>query len=71
MALPKRRHSRQRQAKRRTHHRIVVASLTPCPQCGSLKRPHRICPACGYYAGREVIRMGESKKEKKEKKVGV
>ena len=66
MALPKRRHSRQRQAKRRTHDRLKVALLTPCPQCGTPKRPHRICQSCGYYAGKEVLKIVE-KKEKKVK----
>ena len=26
-----------------------------CPQCHSVKLPHRLCPECGYYNGREVI----------------
>ena len=69
MALPKRRHSRQRQAKRRTHDRLKVTVLAPCPQCGAPKLPHRICPSCGTYAGREVKKMEE--KVEKEKKVKV
>jgi len=30
--------------------------LQPCPQCRKPRRPHHICPNCGYYAGREVIK---------------
>jgi large subunit ribosomal protein L32 len=26
-----------------------------CPQCRESKLPHRICPHCGYYKGREVL----------------
>ncbi|MBR2471387.1 MAG: 50S ribosomal protein L32, partial [Clostridia bacterium] len=26
-----------------------------CPQCREYKMPHRICSACGYYNGKEVI----------------
>ena len=26
-----------------------------CPQCREIKLPHRICPHCGFYKGREVI----------------
>ncbi len=54
MALPKRRHSRARQAKRRTHWKLTKASVTACSHCGQPKRPHRICANCGYYADREV-----------------
>ena len=65
MALPKRRHSRQRQAKRRTHVRIkLVNSLTPCPQCGQPKKTHRICQSCGFYAGREIFKKEEAKEKK-------
>ncbi|MBI4436794.1 MAG: 50S ribosomal protein L32 [Candidatus Omnitrophica bacterium] len=68
MALPKRRHSRQRQAKRRTHDRLKAITLVPCPQCGALKRPHRLCVSCGYYAGKQVKAMGEGAKKEKEVK---
>jgi len=64
MALPKRRHSRQRQAKRRTHHRLKVTLLTPCLHCGAPKRSHRICQSCGYYAGKEVLKIVEKKGKK-------
>ncbi|MDH4140206.1 MAG: 50S ribosomal protein L32, partial [Coriobacteriia bacterium] len=26
-----------------------------CPQCHEVKLPHRVCPSCGYYDGKEVI----------------
>ena len=26
-----------------------------CPNCGELKRPHNVCPKCGYYDGKEVV----------------
>ncbi|HOK78627.1 MAG TPA: 50S ribosomal protein L32, partial [Verrucomicrobiota bacterium] len=26
-----------------------------CPQCAEPYIPHRVCPACGYYKGRQVI----------------
>ncbi len=30
--------------------------LNECPRCHSPRLPHRVCPTCGTYAGREVIR---------------
>ena len=57
MALPKRRHSKTRGRKRRTHDNLKRAGVTLCPRCDTVKEPHRICPSCGYYAGREVIAM--------------
>jgi large subunit ribosomal protein L32 len=55
MANPKRRHSRQRRDKRRTHWKIKSKSLSTCPQCKSAKLPHHVCPTCGYYKGQEVV----------------
>jgi hypothetical protein len=28
--------------------------------------PHRVCPSCGYYAGREVIVIEAERSKKKE-----
>ena len=55
MALPKRRQSKARSRKRRTHYKSASVSTTTCPQCNSTKMPHRACPNCGYYKGRPVI----------------
>ncbi len=54
MALPKRRQSRARSRKRRTHWVLSTPALVECPHCGEKKLAHRVCPHCGYYQGREV-----------------
>ena len=28
-----------------------------CPQCHARMVPHRVCPTCGFYAGRQVIEV--------------
>jgi len=55
MALPKRRHSKTRRDKRRTHWKLSAPAVTSCPQCHQPKAPHRVCPNCGYYGGEKVI----------------
>lgn len=57
MAVPKKRTSSTRRDKRRATHRAPKARLNRCPRCHSLRLPHRVCPTCGTYAGREVIDM--------------
>ena len=65
MALPKRRHSKARRDKRRTHDRLDLPALGVCPQCKQPKPTHRICPYCGYYKGRQVIEIKQKKKKEK------
>ncbi|WP_419166538.1 50S ribosomal protein L32 [Candidatus Palauibacter sp.] len=57
MAVPKRRTSKQRKRKRRTHHKAQDTARQACPNCGDPKRPHRVCATCGHYADREVVQV--------------
>ena len=47
--------------------------MVECPQCHEMKLAHRICPSCGYYNGKEVLKDGKlvkaapAKEEKAEK----
>lgn len=59
MAVPKRRHSKARRDKRRTHWKLKSPTLARCSHCHQLKAPHSVCPNCGHYAGREVIKIEE------------
>jgi len=56
MPLPKRRHSSTRRDKRRANDALSMPSVSFCPNCKEPKPPHKICPSCGYYKGREVIK---------------
>ena len=55
MAVPKRKTSKARRDKRRAQHKVSAPRLNECPRCHSPRLPHRVCPTCGTYAGREVI----------------
>lgn len=54
MAVPKRRTSKTRKRKRRTHKKLKAPNLVECSHCHELKLPHRVCPECGYYKGEKV-----------------
>lgn len=47
--------SKQRKRQRRAQWKIEAPKLIKCPQCQELTTPHRACPECGYYNGREVV----------------
>lgn len=54
MAVPKRKISKSRRDKRRSHWKASAPNLSICPQCHEPKLPHRMCPSCGTYRGRTV-----------------
>jgi large subunit ribosomal protein L32 len=55
MAVPKRKSSKARGRKRRTHDSLTSPGLSVCPSCGEPKLAHRVCPHCGTYNGREIV----------------
>jgi len=60
MSLPKRRISRARGRKRRAANmRLEVPTLVECGNCGNRVMPHRVCPKCGYYRGKQVLKPEE------------
>lgn len=54
MPQPKKRHSHQRQQKRRANWKGAPVALVACSNCAQPKRPHHVCDACGYYNGRKL-----------------
>lgn len=57
MAVPKKKHTRGRRRSKLAHKHLVPANVQDCPQCGSPKRAHRVCPTCGFYRQREVLKL--------------
>jgi len=52
---PKKRHSRQRQGKRRASIKLSLPTVTVCSNCKSSVTPHTVCKVCGYYKGKLVL----------------
>tara|TARA_Y100001970_G_scaffold294270_1_gene449536 strand:+ start:14224 stop:14430 length:207 start_codon:yes stop_codon:yes gene_type:complete len=66
MAVPKKRRSK---AKKRTHRslwKIHTPETMACEQCGELTILHHACKHCGYYKGKQVLKI-KIKKEKENK----
>jgi large subunit ribosomal protein L32 len=59
MAVPKRRISKTRRDKRRSHHNAGAVALNTCNHCKQPKPSHQLCPHCGYYAGVEIVQPEE------------
>ena len=64
MAVPKRKVSKARRNKRNSaNFKAGVATLVECPECHAQKQPHKVCPKCGYYNGKQVVET-ETKEQK-------
>ena len=59
MAVPKGKTSKSRRDKRRANWKLEAPNLAKCPKCSELKMPHRVCKSCGFYNGREVLKIAE------------
>ncbi len=63
MPNPKRKHSRARRDKRRANWKLSPLDISNCPECNQPKLPHRVCPSCGSYKGRIVVKIEEKTEE--------
>ena len=57
MAVPARKVSKTRKRMRRSHNALTATMTTKCPNCGEAIKPHRVCPKCGFYKGKEEIKV--------------
>ncbi|PAK21757.1 50S ribosomal protein L32 [Mycoplasmopsis agassizii] len=53
--VPKRKTSKQRRNKRRTHDSLTAVTTTTCSHCSKQTIPHHACTSCGWYKGRQVV----------------
>lgn len=68
MANPKQRHTKQRRDRAREQFKMTPTDVKACEKCQAPVLPHRACPKCGSYRGREVVKQVAPKLKKAEKK---
>ncbi|MDR3076023.1 MAG: 50S ribosomal protein L32 [Synergistaceae bacterium] len=63
MATPKRRisHARTHNRKAKFLGALSAIPTTVCPKCGEAVQTYRACASCGYYRGRQVLKISEEK----------
>jgi len=47
---------------RRSHLHLTPLQVRYCPRCEQPVLPHRVCSNCGYYKGREVVKVKQAEK---------
>jgi len=57
MSVPKKRRTKSSVQQRRSHHALKKQSLAKCSQCGKALQSHKACAFCGYYKGKEVVKI--------------
>ena len=57
---PKKRHSRARKGKRRASIRLTNPNGMVCLNCKSIIIAHTVCKKCGYYDGKEIVRINKT-----------
>lgn len=53
--VPKKRHTKGSRNQRRMHLFLEQPNLSVCKKCGKPVLAHIVCPACGFYKGKEVV----------------
>ena len=64
MAVPKKKVSHSRKMKRRSSVWKLEqpTNIIKCPQCGEPILAYRVCKACGYYKGEQVVAVNNEEK---------
>jgi large subunit ribosomal protein L32 len=60
MGVPKHRVAKARGRKRKAFTmRLEAPTMVECSNCGNRVLLHRVCPKCGFYRGKQVIKPEE------------
>ncbi|MBI3290960.1 50S ribosomal protein L32 [Candidatus Falkowbacteria bacterium] len=63
MSVPAKRRSRSKGKRGRSHQALAKKNLVKCDKCGKKIMPHRVCPFCGNYQGKEIVKPMVKKKK--------
>ena len=56
MAVPRSKTSKARTRRRQSiNMKLTAPTLIGCSTCGNKVLPHRVCPKCGFYRGKQVL----------------
>lgn len=61
MAVPKKHKTRSSRNQRRSHDHLTKASMAVCNNCKFPVRPHEACSNCGFYKGKQVLKIKAKK----------
>lgn len=65
MAVPKCKVSKARRNSRNSaNFKASTPTLVECPNCHTLKMPHKVCAECGYYNGKQVVDTNKNEENK-------
>lgn len=57
MAVPRSKTSKAVTKRRQAiNMRLEAPQLATCNNCGNPVQSHRVCPSCGFYRGRQIIK---------------
>jgi large subunit ribosomal protein L32 len=65
MAVPKKHKTRSGRNQRRAHDFLTKEQLSVCKNCTFPVRPHEVCQNCGFYRGKQVIKIKVKKAKPK------
>lgn len=68
MAEPKKRLTSTRSGNRRSHILSRKLSLSNCPKCQAATLPHQVCTNCGYFRGKDILKLEEKAKLKEDRR---
>ena len=68
MGVPKHRKNKSAVRIKRAHLALKTRKPILCSKCGGAIASHCVCPTCGYYKGRQIIKTKADVKLKREEK---